>query len=406
MTRSVFSARPPLWVRFAAVAIFAIVLFGTASIALAQGDGATGADDRLVTIYENGTEKTIVTKATTVAGALQQAGVEVETADAVEPSIDTELIAKSYSVNIYRARPVVVVDGSQKIRVMTAAQSSGKIAESAGVTLYAEDKTTTSRVDDVLVGGGAGITMTIERATPVNLVLYGKATTVRTQSQTVDALLNEKGITLGAEDTLSINRTAKITANMTIEIWRNGKQTVAQDEDIVFEIEQVKDADREVGFKEIKEPGENGKKSVTYEIEMKNGVEVARVEIQSVTIKEPKKQIEIIGSKPKVAAVPSNSDANAELGHQMMLAYGFSEDNWPCLYNLWTRESGWRTNAGNPSSGAYGIPQSLPASKMASVGSDYLTNPATQITWGLGYIKGRYGTPCGAWSSFQAKGWY
>jgi hypothetical protein len=90
----------------------------------------------------------------------------------------------------------------------------------------------------------------------------------------------------------------------------------------------------------------------------------------------------------------------------MMLGYGFGEDQWPCLYNLWMRESGWKTTAGNQSSGAYGIPQALPASKMAVVGPDYLTDAATQITWGLGYVKGRYGTPCGAWSSFQAKGWY
>jgi hypothetical protein len=77
-----------------------------------------------------------------------------------------------------------------------------------------------------------------------------------------------------------------------------------------------------------------------------------------------------------------------------------------CLKNLWNRESGWSTTAGNPRSSAYGIPQALPGSKMASMGADWRTNHETQIKWGLKYIKGRYGTPCSAWSAFLNKGWY
>lgn len=77
-----------------------------------------------------------------------------------------------------------------------------------------------------------------------------------------------------------------------------------------------------------------------------------------------------------------------------------------CLEPLWTHESGWRWNAQNPSSGAYGIPQALPGSKMASAGADWRTNPQTQIRWGISYIKARYGTPCGAWSHFQSTNWY
>ncbi len=77
-----------------------------------------------------------------------------------------------------------------------------------------------------------------------------------------------------------------------------------------------------------------------------------------------------------------------------------------CLDSLWGRESGWQVSASNASSGAYGIPQALPGSKMASVGPDWQSNAATQILWGLGYIDGRYGSPCAAWSHSQANGWY
>lgn len=79
---------------------------------------------------------------------------------------------------------------------------------------------------------------------------------------------------------------------------------------------------------------------------------------------------------------------------------------WGCLDALWTRESNWRWNATNPTSGAYGIPQSLPASKMASAGPDWRTNYRTQIEWGLSYIAQRYGTPCAAWAHSENVGWY
>jgi hypothetical protein len=93
-------------------------------------------------------------------------------------------------------------------------------------------------------------------------------------------------------------------------------------------------------------------------------------------------------------------------GCALMLDAGFGLDQFPCLDKLWKKESGWNYKATNRSSGAYGIPQSLPGSKMASEGSDWRTNPATQIKWGLGYIEGRYNTPCGAWSHSQNSGWY
>lgn len=101
-----------------------------------------------------------------------------------------------------------------------------------------------------------------------------------------------------------------------------------------------------------------------------------------------------------------DANANQALAHQMLLAGGWGADQWGPLQSLWTRESGFRTAAANPSSGAFGIPQALPASKMASAGPDWRTNPATQIKWGLGYIRGRYGSPASAWRHEQQSGWY
>lgn len=96
---------------------------------------------------------------------------------------------------------------------------------------------------------------------------------------------------------------------------------------------------------------------------------------------------------------------NQQIGRDLNDAKGWSSC-WPELKALWTRESTWNERAQNASSGAYGIPQALPGTKMASVAADWRTNARTQITWGLGYIGARYGTPCKAWGHSEANGWY
>ncbi len=111
------------------------------------------------------------------------------------------------------------------------------------------------------------------------------------------------------------------------------------------------------------------------------------------------------GGTPIVSAPAPNPGTAQSIAYNMLASFGFSKSQFGCLDDLWNAESGWRWNAEN-ASGAYGIPQALPGSKMASAGADWQTNPATQIKWGLGYIKGIYGTPCGAWGHEQADGWY
>jgi hypothetical protein len=125
---------------------------------------------------------------------------------------------------------------------------------------------------------------------------------------------------------------------------------------------------------------------------------------------------------PKLATSPSSSDtAGADsvlvnlpppdpgtaqsIAFNMLSSFGFATSQWGCLDDLWERESGWVYDAEN-ASGAYGIPQALPGSKMASAGPDWETDPTTQIKWGLGYIQSVYGTPCSAWDHEEADGWY
>lgn len=120
------------------------------------------------------------------------------------------------------------------------------------------------------------------------------------------------------------------------------------------------------------------------------------------------RRAERIAKRLPPVEVPADVDrgSNRALGYRLMIEFGFPEDQWAYLDALWQRESGWNHLADNPTSSAYGIPQSLPGTKMAVVGSDWRTNPETQINWGLAYIGARYGTPQKAWAHSEAVGWY
>jgi hypothetical protein len=103
---------------------------------------------------------------------------------------------------------------------------------------------------------------------------------------------------------------------------------------------------------------------------------------------------------------PAAAGSPQQIAEAMLGSFGWSSGQFSCLDPLWARESGWSVTAYNAGSGAYGIPQALPGSKMASAGPDWQTDAATQIRWGLEYIKSTYGSPCGAWAHEQATGWY
>ena len=300
---------------------------------------AAKAGEKLVTIYDRGAEKTIVTKARTIREALKLAKFSIdERQDVVEPSLDSEMVAEKYNINIFRARPITIVDGNKRLKVTTAEQTPALIAKAAGIEVFEEDKTTLSNSDNMAVDG-ANMVMKIDRASMVNFVLYGKESVIRTHAKTVSELLKEKNIEPKKDDTLSVDRSAKIIPGMKIELWRNGKQTITAEEDVKFEVEKVQDANRDSGYREVKQAGENGKKNVTYEVEMKNGVEVSRKEIASVVTKEPKKQIEIVGTKSSTSFSGSFSEALARLrscegsytsntGNGYYGAYQFDKRTW------------------------------------------------------------------------------
>lgn len=318
------------------------VIIGAVSFLFMSHAGAASNDaareGRLVTVHDRGTEKVILTHAQSIKDALAEANINLDAQDTVEPALNEKLVATDYTVNIYRARPVIVVDGALRQKVMTPYQTADKIAKDAGIELNDEDTTTIAPSENI-VTDGAGLEMTIERAIPFTLVLYGQKTQAYTQRATVADMLEEKKITIGANDTLSVAKTTAITENMTVEIWRNGKQTATEEKEIPFETEKIQDADKEVGYRQVKEAGVKGKRSVTYEIEMKNGKELSRREIQSVVLEQPKKQVEVVGTKQKNTFTGTFAQALARLrscegsytsntGNGYYGAYQFDRSTW------------------------------------------------------------------------------
>jgi len=217
------------------------VLVAIATPMVSFADGKTSGE-HLVRIYDRGEEKTIITNALTVRQALRAAKITIdEKIDAVEPNIDMELTGAKYQVNIFRARPITIVDGNKRLKITTAEQTPALIAKAAGLTLYREDKTHFTNSEDLLVNG-VGLVMKIERSK---------------------------------------------------------QRTITEEVDVNFDVEQIKDDSQPIGFKSVKQLGEKGVRKVTYQVGVENEREISRKEVASEITKQSKKQIEIIGTKPK-----------------------------------------------------------------------------------------------------------
>ena len=359
-------------------------------------------DSRVVNVYVDGIKQTLPTRAQTVEDLLNRLSINIEPKDVVEPALDAPILTDDFNINIYRARPVVIVDGNKQVVTNTPDQSPRIAARNAGIVVYPEDNVYPEVPEDLLQEGIIGERYVIDRATPVTLVLYGNVSGVRTQAKTVGDLLNEKGIEAAEGDTVEPARNTPLSADLKVIITRPGQKIATVEESIPPPIEYVDDPNLDRGVEEVREPGTEGKKVVTYDIKLENDVEVERVLLQEIVTVNPQRRLVARGTK----IIISNPSENVQIGQSLAATRGWTGEQFYCLYQLWQKESGWSTTAGNPSSGAYGIPQALPGTKMATVGSDWRSNPATQISWGMGYIAGRYGTPCAAWSTSQARGWY
>ena len=266
--------------------------------------------------------------------------------------------------------------------------------------------------------------------------------TVLTAKTKVEDILKENNIILEENEKVKPGLDEDITNTNTIKISLKNQEDIQIAENVVTEIneeevknsytnitEKIETIIEEIPFETVTKDvsngssstrnviiqrGVNGKRKVIYKVSYKDDIEISREELSSEIIKEPVDKIVQVQTQSYITS-RSSIDRSLVTGtvaeyqayaQEKCYEYGWSDVDFECLVKLWNRESGWRVTAENKSSGAYGIPQSLPASKMASYGDDYLTNYQTQINWGLNYIYSRYGSPTEAWNHSQNKGWY
>lgn len=331
-------SRTPYGVIIAATCFLILVLGVIMAAQTYAASPAITSGKRLITIHDDGQDRGILTRATTMRQALEEAQIHLDANDTVEPALDDELVGNNYEANIYRARPVTIIDGAVRTKVMSPYRTASQIVKQAGMTLQDED-TTKMDANTNVVTEGTGVRLTINRATPFTLVLYGKQIQAFTQAKTVEEMLQEKKITISKNDTLALPQSTPITPGLIVELWRNGKQTQTVEEEIPFETEKIQDSARPINYREIKTSGVNGKKTVTYEVTMKNGKEESRTVIQSVETKQPVKQVEIVGarytggplSEVQINALgqcESGMTANRNSGNGFYGAFQFTASTW------------------------------------------------------------------------------
>ena len=250
----------------------------------------------------------------------------------------------------------------------------------------------------------------------------GEERTLTTTACTLGEALQEAGITVSGDDVVSQSLAEAVTPGAKVTITRVEKRVVTEEVVDAHGSTKVDDAALAKGTTKVETEGKDGISANTYEIRVENGKEVARTLTFSAVKQARVDEVVKVGTSESAAAVAgASSDGGSaalgsasvvpagtaqEIASGMLSAYGWGQDQFSCLVTLWNRESNWNHLAENSSSGAYGIPQALPGSKMASAGADWQTNPATQIRWGLGYIEGRYGSPCAALGHSNSRGWY
>lgn len=380
--------------------LFFVSLIGYVNL----GARTVGASDKLVVnLSIDGEEQVLPTRARTVGELLERLDIKLEEKDIVRPSQEVEIDQDNFKVEIYHARPVLVEAGDKKNVTYTAEPELNDVAKSAGFEVHPEDKLITEPLgtidrEDILRQGVVAEKVVIKKAKQVYLSLYGTSIPLKTHSETVAQLLAEKNIVLEDDDVLQPDVNSAIAENSQVFVIRVGTHVATEDIVIPREEEIIDDPNLPKGTTRVEQEGANGRKIVTYEVEVQNGQEVSRRLIQEIIASEPIKRVVVRGTK----VIISNPSANVELGRKIAADMGWGHQ-FSCIYEIFQRESKWNHLARNRSSGAYGIPQALPGSKM---GPGWESDPAVQIRWGIGYMAKRYGSPCAANNFWQINHWY
>ncbi len=365
---------------------------------LVSGTTAFATLHKTVTLDVDGQLRSVSVFGRTVGDVLAAEGIEVGERDLVVPALGSGA-ADGGDIVVRHGREVrIEVDGEQRT-VWTTALTVDELVDEMG--MRGEVRASASRGADL----GRDL-LRISTTKTVHVSVDGRTEAVATTAPTVREVLRELGVVLGEYDRVSVSLDAAAVDGLVVLVTR--VEGVMRTETVPEPYATVREEDPTLakGREVVGTAGRPGAKAVTYLSYEADGVELGRMVIAEAVVEPAVNEVVLVGTFTAPTAPPVEAGTSRAIGLELTLARGWDETQFGCLDALFSAESGWRVNAANANTGAYGIPQALPGSKMASVGADWQTNPATQITWGLNYISGRYGTPCDAWASFQTKHWY
>lgn len=366
------------------------------TLILSGGKQIKPTDSHIVVLYADGKTLIVPSRAQTVGEFLIKNSIPLGDEDIVVPATSASINADEFSVQIVRAKSYVVYDGKLAYPSISAHEAPRLVAEAAGINLRPADTVTfAEELPDA--SSFIGRRVQITRAKQVLFTIYGKQEELYTNAETVGALLNELGVSPAVDDELSAPTTTVLINGDRLALNRRGVRVETQEVAIPQDTQYVTDSSLSFGATSVKEAGSPGKKIVTYEVTIQNDVEVSRREISSVTLEQPKTKVVARGS---AASVIVGDKAT------LMAAAGIAPEDFAAVDYIIQKESGWRATATNPTSGAFGLCQSLPASKMASAGDDWQTNPVTQLKWCNGYAVGRYGGWQNSYQRWLIQNWW
>lgn len=372
-------------------------LFASASASDPSEQYLETTEEHFVTIFDGTTKTTLRSSAATVQEVLARAKITLDEADLVEPALDETINANNFNINIYRARELVVLDGQNKIFTKTAATEPLAIAKAAGVVLLENDVVEVVHFNSILESGALSA-FRVVRAKTVYFNYSGRSLVLRTQAATVADFLATQGITLDQDQNwASLPASTKITDGLKLSFYYQGEQTITVDEEIPFTEQLTYDYSLDYGQSEIIQVGVPGKRTAVYRIDVRDGQELSRTLVSEVVSVVPVEQQRKVGMK---VVLPAGSHTD------WMAAAGISPSDYGVVNFIVEHESHWNPIAKNRSSGAYGLCQALPGSKMASAGSDWETNPITQLKWCKTYATGRYGSWQAAYEFWDKNHWW
>lgn len=299
---------PPAWRRWPlGVAVLIVCLTSLLYI----GRISQAASTLLVRISIEGEEKIIATDATTVADVLHQEGIVLDRLDLVEPHLSTPL-SDAFNINIYRARPVMVIDGSRRITITTALRSSHLVAKAAGLTVYPEDNFEETLVEDFVAESFIGEQIVLTRAKAVTVRADGRDLELRTHAAHLGEFFAEKGLVLEGSDFANLPLDTPVTNGLQVQITRVGSEVVVEEQEIPFTTRTIKNFDLPLGEEEVEEAGKPGQVVLSYRVTRHNGRVVSRRLVSKTVVSQPQEQVVVRGMKP-VTTYTSNAQVLAAL---------------------------------------------------------------------------------------------